>query len=351
MLLEVLKKLEGQKQIWLEKSSLDKKWFEQKAKEQQVQIIRSLLALENIDFSEAELEQILIQELTIPNRSLEEFWRVLNLNSAIEYLQIFVTKHKLSDWSLENLLDLHKLLAKNVDETNSGKFRNIRTVLPEEALNLPNPIKVPSLLNDLLVKWGKDEPIKEALNINFKIYTIYPFASHNEQLAFLLFNLVLLAHDFPLVWINVENLKYFRETLDKANMQGDFSEYQRLLLEAIERSLSIEKIVIRSNLISLKSTKLKLDKSSKPTKKPDSQVVLDSFLKIGQVAKESGESVPTIRFWLKEGLLKADNQTASGYQLFTPDMIEKAKEIRHLQTKKRWTLQEIKLEFEKANPK
>jgi len=68
----------------------------------------------------------------------------------------------------------------------------------------------------------------------------------------------------------------------------------------------------------------------------------NKLLKIGQLAKQTGELVTTIRFWTKEGLLEVKQYSQGGYQLYDPAMVERVKEIRRLQNEKRLTIAEIK---------
>jgi DNA-binding transcriptional MerR regulator len=64
-------------------------------------------------------------------------------------------------------------------------------------------------------------------------------------------------------------------------------------------------------------------------------------MKIGTLAKAVGVTVPTIRFWTAEKLLEVADVTASGYQLYSPDMIARCELIRSLK-EQRLTLTEIK---------
>jgi len=66
------------------------------------------------------------------------------------------------------------------------------------------------------------------------------------------------------------------------------------------------------------------------------------LLTIGKVAKETGELVTTIRYWLTTGLLEVAERTPAGYQLFDRGMVEKGRNIRQLQKEERLTLNEIK---------
>lgn len=68
----------------------------------------------------------------------------------------------------------------------------------------------------------------------------------------------------------------------------------------------------------------------------------NKLLRIGQLAKQTGELITTIRFWTNEGLLVVKEHSQGGYQLYEPSMIERAKEIRRLQNEERLTIAEIK---------
>jgi DNA-binding transcriptional MerR regulator len=65
------------------------------------------------------------------------------------------------------------------------------------------------------------------------------------------------------------------------------------------------------------------------------------LLRIGQLAKLTGETNATLRFWTKEGLLEVTETTDAGYQLYDPAMTERVQAIRRLQGE-RYTLKEIK---------
>jgi DNA-binding transcriptional MerR regulator len=60
------------------------------------------------------------------------------------------------------------------------------------------------------------------------------------------------------------------------------------------------------------------------------------------LAKKTGETNATLRFWTKEGLLEVAEVTESGgYQLYDPEMVSRVQKIRQLQAE-RFSLREIK---------
>ena len=109
---------------------------------------------------------------------------------------------------------------------------------------------------------------------------------------------------------------------DQAQLGGSRSDFDALIGRAAERSLDIYLKAARGE-----------------SAVPDDME--GGLLKIGELAKAAGEPVPTIRFWTSQRLLEVAEVTASGYQLYSPDMVERCALIRKLKDQ-RLTLAEIK---------
>ena len=67
----------------------------------------------------------------------------------------------------------------------------------------------------------------------------------------------------------------------------------------------------------------------------------ESFLRIGQVSKQSGMSIDTIRYYEKEDLLKKPSRSEGGFRLYPPEAVEQLVFIQKAQ-KMGLTLKEIK---------
>lgn len=73
----------------------------------------------------------------------------------------------------------------------------------------------------------------------------------------------------------------------------------------------------------------------------------DELLKIGQLAKAVDETVATIRYWTKEGLLSVTEITGSGYALYSSSAaILQVGKIRSLQQQQRLTIREIRAQLD-----
>ena len=134
-------------------------------------------------------------------------------------------------------------------------------------------------------------------------------------------NLILLQNGYPPALIRKrDRLRYIR-SLEQAQLGGGKEDYYKIIAEAVDRSLDIYLKALSRD-----------EEPARPT---------TELMKIGQLAKRTGETNVTIRFWTKEGLLEVADTTDAGYQLFDPSMAERAREIRRLQGE-RYTLKEIK---------
>lgn len=50
-------------------------------------------------------------------------------------------------------------------------------------------------------------------------------------------------------------------------------------------------------------------------------------MRIGELARETGKSVPTLRYYEQLGLLPAPDRTESGYRAYLPGMVERVRFI------------------------
>ncbi len=67
------------------------------------------------------------------------------------------------------------------------------------------------------------------------------------------------------------------------------------------------------------------------------------LIKTGQLAKLAGVLPSKIRFYVREGLIQPSDLTAGGYCLFDEKCaLDRLREISHLQTADRLTIEEIK---------
>ena len=126
-------------------------------------------------------------------------------------------------------------------------------------------------------------------------------------------NMILMRGKYPPAIIRKRDRLQYIKYLEQAQLGGSIDAYTNLMYKAINKSLDIY-----INAINDKQPKIRSN---------------SNLLKIGELAKQSNSSVPTIRHWVKIGLLEIADNTQSGYQLFSMECLNVIKEIRILQSK------------------
>lgn len=283
-------------------------------------------AIEGNTLTRRETALVVEKGLTVGGKSLVEHLEATNHVAALEWVKMQV-RRKPSSLSEKDVLHIHDLILKGIDDANAGHYRSIPVRISGSAVILPNPRKVPDHMAEFIAWLHKSEgmhPVELASEAHYRLVTIHPFVDGNGRTARLLMNMILLMSGYPAAIIRKRDRLAYISSLEKAQLGGAKDEYVKIITKAVERSL---------------------DLYLKAVSGEDARVAeTASLLKIGTLAKEVGESNSTIRHWTKEGLLDVAEVTESGYLLYAYDMIERVKRIHELK-EKRLTLKEIRDEL------
>lgn len=281
-------------------------------------------AIEGNTLSRPETALVVEKGITVEGKPLKDHLEAVNHAQAFDWIKQLAGS-KRTDIAETHILEIHRLILQKIDDQNAGRYRSIPVRIAGSTVILPNPIKVPELM-EKYIRWlhaAKDHPIKIAADAHFKLVTIHPFTDGNGRTARLVMNLLLTQSGYPPAIIRKEDRKEYIDSIEAGQLGRSLKDFYDLIYEAVDRSLDIY-----LNAVEQKEETRKL--SAKP------------LLKIGELAKLAGETVPAIRHWTKEGLLSVADRSLGGYQLYSRDMIAVAKKIRRLQGQKRLTLAEIK---------
>ena len=282
-------------------------------------------AIEGNTLTRLETAVVIEKGITIGGKSLREHLEATNHAAALDFVHTLV-KRKRSSLSATEILRIHEMILKGIDEANAGRLRNVPVRIAGSSVVVPNPRKVPDLMDDF-VEWLVSKldlhPVALAGEAHYRLVSIHPFVDGNGRTARLLMNLLLLMQGFPPAIIRkTDRLKYIA-SLEKAQLGGSKADFEGLIAKAVDRSLDIYLQAAQG-------------KTSQRTLDSDEQLI-----RIGALAKKVAETLATIRYWTKEGLLEVSQTTESGYQLFSVEMISQCKLIQKLK-KERLTLAEIK---------
>jgi len=282
-------------------------------------------AIEGNTLTRQETALVVEKGITVEGKSIVEHLEAINHAKAWKYIMTLQDKN-IKNITEYTIREIHSIILQRIDMTNAGRYRTVPVRISGSSVVLPNPLKVPSLMKQFItnLQISKDTIIDIAIRAHFDFVSIHPFSDGNGRTGRILMNLILMQGGFPPAIIRKEERKAYINSIEKGQLHGDLSGYNDLMYKAIERSLNIY----------LESVEPK-----------EKIITSQKLLKIGELAKATSESVPTIRYWTKEKLLQITEITKRGYQLYHPDMIERVKKIRSLQKEKRLTIEELKKTF------
>lgn len=283
-------------------------------------------AIEGNTLSRAETALVVEKGLTIGGKSITEHFEATNHAAALDFVKEQI-KRKPSDLQERGILKIHEIILDRIDRENAGIYRRVPVRISGSAVVMPNPRKVQTLMNEFF-SWLKNEKKMHAVELaaeaHYRFVTIHPFIDGNGRTARLLMNMILMMKGFPPAIIRKNDRLTYIKSLEKpqlVNGEGDSkNDYFKLIAAAVDRSLNIYLKAIDGEV-----------------EKPESE----KLLKIGELAKATNQTVPTIRHWTKEGLLQVAEVTESGYQMFSEEMVKRVNKIQEMK-EKRLTLIEIK---------
>ncbi|MDI6770004.1 MAG: Fic family protein [Anaerolineales bacterium] len=279
-------------------------------------------AIEGNTLTRQETALIVEKGLTVDGKTLKEHLEAVNHAAALAIV-ISLAQNKEMAISEADILDIQRLILSKIEDANAGRYRSVAVRIAGAAVVLPNPVKVPQLMAEF-VHWlqtAQGHPAEVAAQAHYRLVSIHPFVDGNGRTARLLMNLILVREGYPPAIIRKEDRRKYINALEKAQTGGSRDDFTALIYEAVGRSLDIYLEALEPK---------------------EAGQMEQNLLKIGELARKTGETIHTLRYWTKEGLLPVQGHTPGGYQLYSPAMIARVGEIRCLQMEKRLTITEIR---------
>ncbi|MCP5464963.1 MAG: Fic family protein [Deltaproteobacteria bacterium] len=311
-------KLDQQRPLAVELVKNLEDWF-------RVELTYTSNAIEGNTLTRQETALVVEKGLTVGGKTLQEHLEATNHAKAFDWLIGFI-KNEDAEVTQKQILEIHKIILHGIDEQNAGFYRSVPVRISGSRVILPNPLKVPKLMEEFSdwLSSTRMTIVKRAALAHYKLVSIHPFIDGNGRTARLLMNLILMQKGYPPAIIRKRDRLTYIKSLEEAQLGGSLEKYYKVIYAAIDRSLDIY-----------------LDAVSGKIAKAEPK---QELLKIGQVAKQTKESVSTIRHWTQMGLIAATNTTDSGYLLYALETLETIRKIKALK-QQRLSLQEIKEEL------
>ena len=303
-----------------------------------VELTYSSNAIEGNTLSRIETAEVLEKGVSaaLKGKPLKDQLEAINHSKALDFIKTLAKEKKSHQFiGEEDIKAIQRIILTGIMDDQAGRYRQSDVFITGADVEFHSPQKVPYLMRKF-IKWLEgsqgQHPARVAADAHFKLVSIHPFADGNGRTARLLMNLILIINSYPMAIIRNEDRTEYIDAVNQGHTKGELEPYYSIIEDAVERSLDgYLNAAQRKPVIPVLMGK---DKDIK-------------LLKIGELAKAAGETKATIRFWTEEGLLQVAKSTKSGYALYDPKMIDKAKEIRQLQKTERLSIAELKKRLNK----
>lgn len=210
-------------------------------------------AIEGNTLTRAETALVVEKGLTVQGKSLREHAEATNHAEALEHIKTLVNK-KRQDIAENDILEINKLILSKIEEYSAGRYRTQHARLTGSQTILPNPNKIPELMQEFILWLQSDSPdhiVKIAADAHFKLVSIHPFFDGNGRTSRLLMNLILMQEGYPLAIIRKEDRLTYINALEKGQLTDNLKDFYNLIEEAVGRSLDIYLEAVEPERVSL----------------------------------------------------------------------------------------------------
>ena len=232
--------------ILLKKGALDKlrplppQLVKKLGEQMQIEFAYNSNAIEGNTLSLRETQLVIQEGVTVRGKSLREHLEARNHPDAIAYVEKLAREKAAIEQ--DDVLKLHELLMRGIDDLNAGKYRGGQVRVASAAFMPPSAARVPSLMSELLqtLSLNPEElrPIELAAFFHHKLVYIHPFSDGNGRTARLLMNVTLLRAGYPFtVLLKVDRPRYLRALSEADN--GNLTPFANFVASCVERSLDI----------------------------------------------------------------------------------------------------------------
>ena len=198
-------------------------------------------AIEGNTLTRGETALVIEKDIAIGGKSVREHLEATNHAKALHLVRDLAKKTP-NQLMQQDILNIHAAILRGIDDDNAGRYRNVPVRIAGSQSILPNPLKVPALMDEFLawlISRNDMHPVAFAGLAHYKLVTIHPFIDGNGRTARLLMNLLLIMQGYPPAIIDNNDRLAYINALEKAQTGGSNEDYNQIIYDAANRSLDI----------------------------------------------------------------------------------------------------------------
>jgi Fic family protein len=179
--------------------------------------------------------------LTVGGKTLNEHLEAVNHTYAIEYIkELARDKQNITE---RDLLQIHSLILKGIDNTNAGQYRKVQVLISGAKHVPPQSYLVAREMEELFIWYNKNKdklhPVILSAEMHERLVTIHPFIDGNGRTARLLMNLILLQNGFPIAILkgDAESRLGYYNVLEIAQTESNKQPFIDFITENVKETM------------------------------------------------------------------------------------------------------------------
>ena len=195
-------------------------------------------AIEGNTLTLAETALVINEWLSISGKKLREIYEARNHDRALIYVENLVKEWK--DLNESDILKIHEIVLTDIDDEYAGRYRDMPVRITGSMIVLPNPLKVPILMENFVTSLSEieDDILIFSAMKKYEFLAIHPFIDGNGRTSRLIWNYFLLKNGYPLSYIDIAERTQYISSLQKMDTENT-EEYLTIILSSVERSLDM----------------------------------------------------------------------------------------------------------------
>ena len=188
-----------------------------------------------------ETHLVVAEGLTIGGKSLVDHLEAINHTEAIAWLKQMVNGNE--DVSKRNLLDIHRLILKSIDNDNAGRYRNVSVRIGGSEHLPPQPYLLDKLMEDYFIHYERQKrvmhPIILAAEMHERLVSIHPFIDGNGRTSRLIMNFILLRNGYTIASLkgDYDSRMAYYSALENVQVNNNPEPFYHLILDKVKDSL------------------------------------------------------------------------------------------------------------------
>ncbi len=193
-------------------------------------------AIEGNRLTHRETAEVIEHGITVGGKSLRDHLEAVDHYDALRWMRSLAQESTCLDKRV--VCELHRRIVARSQPEIAGRYSHHARRIAGSRVVLPNPLKVPVLMEELGAWLQKVDATPEtAFEAHFRLAAIHPFSDGNGRTARLLMNLILIRGGYPPVVVRPEDRIDYLDSLERASLTDDRSSYERFMYGRLDAVL------------------------------------------------------------------------------------------------------------------